>query len=811
MSDSASGDSDVQDFKDLDMIFELARLEQQQQEEAERYLRKPDFNGIQKLYTAHNNIHGFPEMLGSIDCMHWEWRNCPKAWHGQFGRGDKKYSTILLEVVASYDLWIWHAFFETDIYPQWASFVKSFTVASSEKNVLYKRKQEGARKDIERDFGVLQGRAHAIFQPYRISDHSPSVLKVFFKRSWDVVGQDVCNAIREFFRNGKLLKEINHTFIALIPKVTTPQKVNDYRPISCCNVIYKCISKILTNRIIDGIKEVVSENQSAFVPGRRISDNILITQELMHNYHLERGPPRCAFKVDIQKAYDTVDWRFLEHILTCFGFHQAMVRWIMACVTSTSFSISINGDIHGFFKGKRGLRQGDPLSPYLFTLVMEVLTLILQRRVRVSDSFRYHKHCEELKIINMCFADDLFLFARGDVNSAKVILDSLNEFKHVSGLVPSIPKSMAFFCNVLNHVKLDCKILGEKAQNRIGDWKNKSLSFAGRLQLCTSVLSSMKVYWASVLAIPKGIISDIQQITRGFLWCNGYYKRGKAKVSWEIICLPKREGELGLRSLEIFNRALMTTHIWNILTNKESLWVSWIHMYKLRGRSLWEVQPKSTMSWGWPDLLIHRVWNWPTTWITKAPILESILALDLDSARHDFMQWCDANGNKMGFSVKCAWEALRPRGTDLAALVCSLYKTQADSHDHLFFECTYSSQVWKHVRTYAGMEKVNPMLNYILLWCQSLTNQCSVRGVAGKLIFAAASYYIWMERNNRLFKNSTRPPEEICELIIVTVRLKLLTFKFKNTTKVTISCRYGRCLKTLGFMVKLFSMLMFVI
>ncbi|GKB92945.1 ALP1-like protein [Tanacetum coccineum] len=98
MSDSASGDFDVQDFKDLDMIFELARLEQQQEEEAER------------LYTAHNNIHGFPGMLESIDCMHWEWRNCPKAWHGQFGRGDKKYPTILLEAVASYDLWICHAF-----------------------------------------------------------------------------------------------------------------------------------------------------------------------------------------------------------------------------------------------------------------------------------------------------------------------------------------------------------------------------------------------------------------------------------------------------------------------------------------------------------------------------------------------------------------------------------------------------------------------------------------------------------------------------------------------------------------------------
>ncbi|GJX37806.1 hypothetical protein Tco_0251109 [Tanacetum coccineum] len=129
----------------------------------------------------------------------------------------------------------------------------------------------------------------------------------FFKEAWDIVDTDVINAIREFFVNGKLLKEINDTIIALIPKVASPARVNDSRPISCCNVLFKCITKILSNHIKESLKSLISPNQSAFVPSRSISDNILLTQELMHNYHLDRGSPRRAFKVDIQKAYDTVD------------------------------------------------------------------------------------------------------------------------------------------------------------------------------------------------------------------------------------------------------------------------------------------------------------------------------------------------------------------------------------------------------------------------------------------------------------------------------------------------------------------------
>ncbi|GKF36206.1 putative reverse transcriptase domain, reverse transcriptase zinc-binding domain protein [Tanacetum coccineum] len=136
-----------------------------------------------------------------------------------------------------------------------------------------------------------------------------------------------------------------------------------------------------------------------------------------------------------------------------FGFHDRMIGWIMECVTSTSFSICINGSLHGYFKGKRGLRQGDPLSPYLFTLAMEILTLIIRRRVRESEVFAYHRYCSKLELVNLCFADDLFLFAYGDTSSASVIMAALDEFKLVSGLTPSLPKSTAYFCRVTNYVK----------------------------------------------------------------------------------------------------------------------------------------------------------------------------------------------------------------------------------------------------------------------------------------------------------------------------------------------------------------------
>ncbi|KAL2225270.1 UNVERIFIED_CONTAM: hypothetical protein Sindi_3052500 [Sesamum indicum] len=154
----------------------------------------------------------------------------------------------------------------------------------------------------------------------------------FFKAAWPVVGEEVTRAVLDFFSTGKLLKQVNSTILALIPK-------------------------------------------TAFIPGRSIGDNIMLAQELFSRYNQMRLPPRCALKVDIRKAYDTVEWDFLLAVLQLFGFPPTFTRWIEECVTTTSFSIGLNGKPHGFFAGARGLRQGDPLSPYLFVLVMEALHL----------------------------------------------------------------------------------------------------------------------------------------------------------------------------------------------------------------------------------------------------------------------------------------------------------------------------------------------------------------------------------------------------------------------------------------------------
>ncbi|KAK4384299.1 hypothetical protein Sango_3074900 [Sesamum angolense] len=427
----------------------------------------------------------------------------------------------------------------------------------------------------------------------------------FFKATWAAVGEDVCHAVMEFFNHGRLLKQLNATLITLIPKVQLPTKVGDFRPISCCNVIYKIITKVMVKRMQIILEKLIDNCQNAFVPGRSISDNVLIAQELLSGYNQKKLPPRCTIKVDLQKAYDMVDWDYLLAVLLLFKFPNRFIVWVEQCITTTSFSISLNGAIHGFFTSTRGLRQGDPVSPYLFVLVMESLHLLIKSTIQNDNNFQFHWRCKELGIVNHCFADDLLLFCKADIHSATVLHGILQEFQGLAGLYANAQKSQILLSKSSIQVQLRFRVSLDFHKARIAGWNQLKLTYAGRTQLIKSVLSSFHQYWCSVFILPKGVIKTIEAKLRNFLWKGGT-ESGGYKIAWEQVCKPTSHGGLGIRNIQTMNNALMGKHLWQILTKKhDSLWVSWISRYRLRHGTLWAANDKEG-SWIWKKLLKLR-------------------------------------------------------------------------------------------------------------------------------------------------------------------------------------------------------------
>lgn len=338
------------------------------------------------------------------------------------------------------------------------------------------------------------------------------------------MGLEVFNCCKHWLETNSFPQELNSTNVVLIPKKENAVRMRDLRPIALCNVLYKILAKVLANRIRNVLPDIISENQSAFVHSRNITDNVLVAFELIHHIRLKnRGKEEeIALKLDISKAYDRVSWSFLRHRMEAMNFSEQWISWMLLCIQTVSYRFSVNGTMVGPVVPKRGLRQGDPLSPYLFLLCVEGLSNALDQAVdngviqgcRIAPTAPVVSH--------LLFADDSFLFFKGTTDEAHAVKAILSTYERVSGQSINYQKSGIFFSpNIRREKQMELSdILGvyngitntnylglpsligrsktrvfgylkDRANQRIQGWCKKPISRAGKTILIKNVAQAI--------------------------------------------------------------------------------------------------------------------------------------------------------------------------------------------------------------------------------------------------------------------------------------------------------------------------------
>ena len=283
---------------------------------------------------------------------------------------------------------------------------------------------------------------------------------IFYENYWDIVGSNLIKCVLNALNSGVMPSDLNETFIYIIPKVKSPQKIIEFKPISLCNVIYKIISKVLANRLKRILVVVIDELQSAFVPGRLITNNVLVVLETMYCIDQRKKGKEAlmAIKINMSKAYDRVEWVYLEAMIRSMGFHDKWISLIMMCVTTVSYSVLINSDPKGKITPSRGLRQGDPIFPYLFLICAEGLSAMLKKEEAIGH-IKGISICRGVpRISHLLFTDDSIVFCRATVEESNRVMKVLEDYERDSGQKLNKEKTSLFFSkntnrDVQNHVK----------------------------------------------------------------------------------------------------------------------------------------------------------------------------------------------------------------------------------------------------------------------------------------------------------------------------------------------------------------------
>ncbi len=268
---------------------------------------------------------------------------------------------------------------------------------------------------------------------------------LFFKKYWDTVGSQVIAAVQSFFRDGCLLKQLNHTFITLIPKRLGACNFNHFKPISLCNFYYKIISKILVLRLRPILPKLIDPSQTAFVPKRWIAENMVLAQEVVHSFNqMKRKKGYVGFKLNFKKAHDSLEWEFILSMLRAMGFDQKVIMLIHQCISIVHYTHLLNGTKSSSIEPSRRLRQGDPLSPFLFIMCADVLARMINREVLRGAIKGVKVNPGADAISKLFYADDVILFYDAKTSEVEALMQCIEKYCLWSGQTISVEKSGIF-------------------------------------------------------------------------------------------------------------------------------------------------------------------------------------------------------------------------------------------------------------------------------------------------------------------------------------------------------------------------------
>ncbi|XP_019181988.1 PREDICTED: uncharacterized protein LOC109177141 [Ipomoea nil] len=363
------------------------------------------------------------------------------------------------------------------------------------------------------------------------------------------------------------------------------------------------MAKMITQRMKPLMENIISGSQSAFIPDRLIADNILVAAEVGHYLNRKQcgAVGWSALKLDMAKAYDRMEWPFLRGTLLALGFDNRWIELLMLCVTTVSYNFMINGSRSSSITPMRGLRQGDPLSPYLFIICADGLSVLLQQAQNRGLIHGCRVARGAPPISHLFFADDSLLFFRANRQEASDIKNCLQLYENLSGQKVNYHKSNICYSRNTGHTNKDmvAQILGvaqapnfgkylglpsfvgrnkkaafayieDKIKQRIGSWNKRLLSQAGKEILLKSVAQAMPTFSMSVFLLPISVCTAIERVMNRYWWASGT-DRGIHWNAWDKLCVPKKHGGLGFKDLRAFNLAMLGKQAWKLLTNTDSL------------------------------------------------------------------------------------------------------------------------------------------------------------------------------------------------------------------------------------------------